>query len=49
VGRRTRTVRLGLRSARACRLYRRMLARGHGTVRVMARAGGGRETRTLRF
>jgi hypothetical protein len=46
---RTRTVRIGLRSVRSCRLYQRTLSRGHGSVKVVARSGGGRETRTVRF
>jgi hypothetical protein len=46
---RSRTVRLGLRSARSCRSYARTLSRGHGSVKVTARSGAGRETRTLRF
>jgi len=46
---RNRTTRVGLRSVRACRTYLRTLSRGHGRVTVTARAGGGRETRTLRF
>src|SRR5205085_5706443 len=44
-----RTTRLALRSVRACRTYLRTLSRGHGSIRLTARAGGGRETRTLRF
>jgi phosphatidylinositol-3-phosphatase len=46
---RTRRVRLRLHRVRACRLYRRILSRGHGRVTVTVRAGGGRETRTVRF
>jgi hypothetical protein len=46
---RSRTVRLGLRSVRSCHTYRRTLSRGHGSVRITARSGGGRETRTVRF
>jgi hypothetical protein len=46
---RTRTVRIRLRSVRSCRIYRRTLSRGHGSVKVVARSGGGRETRTVRF
>ena len=46
---RSRTVRLGLRSVRSCRSYARTLSRGHGSVKVTARSGAGRETRTVRF
>jgi phosphatidylinositol-3-phosphatase len=46
---RTRTVRIGLRSVRSCRTYVRTLSRGHGSVNITARSGGGRETRTVRF
>jgi phosphatidylinositol-3-phosphatase len=46
---RPRTVRLRLRSVRSCRVYLRTLSRGHGSVRITARSGGGRETRTVRF
>jgi phospholipase C len=49
VGRRTRTVRIGLRSVRSCRSYVRTLSLGHGTVNIAARSGGGREIRTVRF
>ena len=46
---RSRTVRIRLRSVRSCRTYRRTLSRGHGSVKVTARSGRGRETRTVRF
>ncbi|MDX6660215.1 MAG: hypothetical protein QOJ55_1037, partial [Solirubrobacteraceae bacterium] len=46
---RTRTVRLRLRTVRSCRTYLRILSRGHGSVKVVAHSGGGRETRTIRF
>jgi phosphatidylinositol-3-phosphatase len=46
---RRRTVRIRLRSVRSCRTYRRTLSRGHGSVKVTARSGRGRETRTVRF
>jgi phosphatidylinositol-3-phosphatase len=46
---RRRTSRLSVRSVRACRSYTRTLARGHGSVKVTARSGRGRETRTVRF
>jgi len=47
--RHSRTRRIGLRSVRACRTYRRTLSPGHGRVTVTARSGTGRETRGLRF
>ncbi len=46
---RNRTVRLGLRSVRSCRIYRRTLSRGHGRVNITARSGRGRESRSVRF
>jgi len=46
---RNRTVRLRLRSVRSCRSYLRILSRGHGSVKITARSGSGRETRTVRF
>jgi hypothetical protein len=46
---RSRTRRIGLRSVGSCRIYRRTLSRGQGIVKVTARSGRGRETRTLRF
>jgi len=46
---RDRTVRLRLRSVRSCRSYLRTLSRGHGSVRITARSGRGRETRTVPF
>jgi hypothetical protein len=46
---RSRTVRLSLRSVLSCRTYRRTLSRGHGSVKITARSGGGRETRIVSF
>jgi len=46
---RNRTIRLRLRSVRSCRSYLRTLSRGHGSVKITARSGRGRETRTVRF